>query len=91
MNHRHIFVDGTFSVCRNLDFKQIYIFSVCINNSTNTKVFSYPFMKFMMIYYEKFQTKLNIPVFHCDAEIGFINAAKFVFPDIEILLCSEFF
>ena len=40
------------------------------------------------IYYEKFQTELNIPVFHCDAEIGFINAAKFVFPDIEILLCS---
>ena len=40
------------------------------------------------IYYEKFQTELNIPVFHCDAEIGFINAAKFVFLDIEILLCS---
>ena len=43
------------------------------------------------IYYEKFQTELNIPVFHCDAEIGFINAAKFVFPDIEILLCSVHF
>jgi hypothetical protein len=40
------------------------------------------------IYMEKFQTELNILVIHGDAEIGFINAAKFVFPDIEILLCS---
>ena len=49
LNHKNIFVDGTFSVCRNVEFNQIYIFSVNIQNSTNTKTFSYPFLKFLMI------------------------------------------
>jgi hypothetical protein len=48
LNFPDIFVDGTFSVCRNLEFAQIYIFSVNIQNSSNTKTFSYLFMQFLM-------------------------------------------
>ena len=104
LNHENIFVDGTFSVCRNVEFNQIYIFSVNIQNSTNTKTFSYPFLKFLMIkrsknnyiqilnfckkiYYEKFNCELKISTFHCDAEIAFIRAAEFVFPNSQIMLC----
>ena len=86
-------------------FSQIYIFSVNIQNSTNTKTFSYPFLKFLRvkrsknnyiqilnfckkIYQEKFNCDLQISTFHCDAEIAFILAAQFVFPDCQIMLCS---
>ena len=48
LNYPDIFVDGTFSVVRNVEFAQIYIFSVNIQNTSNTKTFSYPFMKFLM-------------------------------------------
>ena len=43
-----LFADGTFSICRNINFQQIYIFSKNISNSTNTRTFSYPVLMFLM-------------------------------------------
>ena len=90
LNHENIFVNGCFSVCRNVEFNQ---------------TFSYPFLNFLMIkrsknnyiqilnfckkiYHEKFNCDLKISTFHCDAEIAFIRAAEFVFPTCQIMLCS---
>ena len=44
----NLFSDGTFSVVRNSEFNQIYIFSKNITNSANTRCFSYPLLMFLM-------------------------------------------
>ena len=98
-----MFVDGTFSVCRNIEFAQIYIFSVNIQNSSNTKTFSYPFMKFLMKKRSKknyeqilrfckkiyFQKfKTKLNISTFHCELAFIRAVKSIFQNSQILLCS---
>ena len=48
LQHGTLFSDGTFSVCRNSVFQQIYIISKNVTNSTGTRTYSLPICMFLM-------------------------------------------
>ena len=100
---KELFGDGTWSIVRNVEFGQYYIFSVNLDNMDRT--FNYPVMGFLMrkrekkhyieilnfmkqVFFEKFETELEIPVIHMDCEVACLKAVKDVFPKTSILLCS---
>ena len=99
LHRRTLYDDGTWSLCRNLKHKQIYIFS--INQEQNGKIFSYPIFQFLMkkrekkllelmqkVYFDKFQQNLEIASLHVDCEKAVINAFEEKFPNGSIILCS---
>ena len=57
LDHKDIYCDGTFSVVRNSEYSQIYIFSILYSNG-GKGVFTYPVM-FFKIYRESQNSKLE--------------------------------
>ena len=47
LNHKDLYLDGTFSLVRNLDYSQIYIVSIVYSHD-GSAVFSYPVLFFLM-------------------------------------------
>jgi len=103
LQNRVLFGDGTSSLCRNLNFCQIYIFSVSINEMGRT--FNYPLFCFLMkkrtkkhydeilnfmknVFFSKFQENREIQAIHVDCARPFIKSVKENFPKTSIVLCS---
>ena len=89
--HQNLFADGTFHICKNLDFHQIYVISVLYE--VDNKTFSYPiifsFMKnrlsstydelFKFLkdkFYEKFGRELFPNTFRLDCEAAVLKSLK---------------
>ena len=103
LNHKDIYCDGTFSVVRNSEYSQIYIFSILYSNG-GKGVFTYPVMFFLMkskfkknyveilefikkLYRESQNSELE-KNFHSDAELAFTQAVSECFPKSSMYLCS---
>ena len=98
-----VFVDGTFTLIKDLDFTQIYIVSVLIKYENRT--FSYPVALSLMrgrtadayreffghlaqIFEQKNHRSLNIPKILSDAESAIFRPINEIFPHTNLKLCK---